>query len=123
LSVTFLFAQPAHAIDASWLQNLEQDAIADGVSPDTVHAALNDFTPNEHVVELDQKQPEKAESFAAYRHNIVSESRIHAGAELYRQNYIFLKTLEAQTGVPAAIIVALWGIESSFGRNPGITKR
>ena len=102
-----------------WLQQLEQQAIDDGVWVETVHAALDSFTPNLRVVELDQKQPETTVSFATYRHNTVSPARVKKGAELMHHYAAELDAIEERTGVPPQIVVALWGIESSYGHNMG----
>ncbi len=104
---------------AQWIDALEQQALADGVSPQTVHAALDAFTPDPRVVEADRKQPETRMSFAAYRHHIVSADRIREGRRLMHRYGSELATLESRTGVPAALIVALWGMESSYGGNSG----
>jgi len=75
--------------------------------------------PNPRVIELDQKQPESAITFKAYRHNVVTPARIKKGAELARFYREELDALEAQTGVPPQIVVALWAVESSFGQDMG----
>jgi len=103
----------------TWLQQLEQQAVDDGVSVDTVHEALDNFMPNPRVVELDQKQPEGTVSFATYRHNTITPARVKKGAELMQRYTDELAAIEARTGVPPQIVVALWGIESSYGRNMG----
>lgn len=102
-----------------WLQQIERQAIEDGVSPATVHDALDNFSPNPRVVELDQRQPETTITFAAYRRNIVTEARARKGAELMDRYASQLGEIERQTGVPPQITVALWGVESSFGANMG----
>ena len=103
----------------SWLQQLEQQAMDSGISAETVHAALDDFAPNPRVEELSQKQPETTISFETYRRRIVTQARIKAGAELGRRYARELAAIEARTGVPPQIVLALWGIESSYGKNPG----
>jgi membrane-bound lytic murein transglycosylase B len=103
----------------SWVQQTEQQALDDGVSAATVHEALDHFIPNPHIVELDKKQPETTITFASYRHNIVTSSRIQKGAELMRLYSSELAAIEQRTGVPPQIVVALWGVESSFGQNMG----
>jgi membrane-bound lytic murein transglycosylase B len=102
-----------------WLQQTEQRALDEGISPAVVHEALDDFAPNPRVVELDQKQPESAITFKAYRHNVVTPARIRKGAELARYYGEELNALEARTGVPPQIVVALWAVESSYGRDTG----
>ena len=103
----------------AWLEELQRQAIGEGIDPATVHAALDDFTPNARVLELDQKQPEGTVSFATYRRNTITPARVRKGAELMRLYARELAAIEAQTGVPPQIVVALWGIESSFGQNMG----
>jgi len=112
---------PLHAQQSQdvWLQQVEQQAIENGVSPATVHEALDNFAPNPRVVELDQKQPETTITFAAYRHNTITEGRVKKGAELMSRYADQLSAIEQHTGVPPQIVVALWGIESSFGQNMG----
>jgi len=107
------------APNPSWLQQLEQQAINEGVSPSVVHEALDDFRPNPRVIELDQKQPETTITFDTYKQRIVTADRIRKGAELARLYAAPLAEIEARTGVPPHVVVALWGIESSYGENPG----
>ncbi len=104
---------------SSWLEQLKQQAINEGISPAVVHEALDAFIPNPRVVELDRKQPESTITFDTYRRNVISDSRIRKGADLMRVHAAPLAAIEQQTGVPAQVVVALWGIESSFGQNPG----
>ncbi len=111
-------ARPTAAV-REWIRDTEQQAMADGVSPATVHAALDNFVPNPRVEELDRKQPETTITFDAYRHNVVGTVRIHKGADLMRDHAAQLATIEQRTGVPPQIVVALWGIESNFGQNMG----
>ena len=58
-------------------------------------------------------------TFAEYRKRIVSPDRISRGRALYRQHRALLTDIEARTGVAGQYIVALWGVESSFGANTG----
>lgn len=107
------------APNASWLQQLQQQAISEGVSPAVVHEALDNFRPNPRVIELDQRQPESTITFDTYKQRTVTASRIRKGAELARLYALPLAEIEARTGVPPQVVVALWGIESSYGENPG----
>jgi membrane-bound lytic murein transglycosylase B len=104
---------------SAWVQQVEQEAIADQVSPVTVHQALDNFMPNPRVAQLDQKQPEGTISFAAYKANTITPDRIAKGADLMHRYADFLSGIEVRTGVPPQIVVALWGIESSYGANMG----
>lgn len=102
-----------------WLRELEREAVARGVSPVTARTALQNRALDERVVELDQKQPEKTATFESYQARIVSADRIAKGRRLYAEHASLLKNIAESYGVPAPVIVALWGIESAFGRNIG----
>jgi membrane-bound lytic murein transglycosylase B len=113
-------AQPLQtASDYAWMQQIEQQAVTDGVSPEVVHVALDNFSPDPHVLELDQAQPESTITFETYRRNTVSAARVRKGADLMRRYENQLADIEQRTGVPPQIVVALWGVESSFGQNMG----
>lgn len=103
----------------TWLTNLRSEALAAGISEATVEAALGDITPIERVIELDRNQPEVRLDFWTYLNRIVSEERIKRGRRLLAENRALLKDVVARHGVPAPILIAVWGIESDFGRNQG----
>jgi membrane-bound lytic murein transglycosylase B len=104
---------------ATWLQDLEQEAISDGITLETVHAALDPVTLDKHVLDLDQTQPETIVSFDTYVSRTVTPERVERGREEMQQYAVLLNTISQRYGVLPQIIVALWGIESSFGRTTG----
>lgn len=105
--------------EVAWIEDIEQQAIEKGISPDIVHDALDDFKPNPRVIELYQRQPEATISFAAYRRVSVTLARVKKGAELMRLYGTELNAIEARTGVPPEVVIALWAVESSFGQKIG----
>jgi membrane-bound lytic murein transglycosylase B len=104
---------------AAWVQQLEQEAIASGITPETAHAALDSAMPDDRVLALDQKQPETTVTFDHYAHSIVSPVRIQAGRRQMAAHEDELDAIAKRYGVPPQIIVALWGMESSFGHDSG----
>ncbi len=104
---------------AQWLQVLEQDAVANGINPETAHAALSHVILDNRVIALDQKQPETTITFDTYMRRIVTQSRIEAGRQLLDKYGDKLNEISQHYGVQPQVIVALWGMESSFGRNSG----
>ena len=104
---------------AAWLSDLEQEAIESGISSATVHEALDHALLDDRVVTLDQKQPEVTVTFDAYSQRVVSDDRVEAGHEQLEKNGDILNEVSSHYGVQPQIIVALWGVESSFGHNKG----
>lgn len=103
----------------AWFDGFAQEAITQGITPTTLQSAIPLFTYDESVIELDRKQPEGKITFAQYLKNTLPQSRIEQASELLSENNAVLARIEQRTGVPASIIVALWGIESNFGENMG----
>lgn len=104
---------------AQWLQQTENDALVAGISPATVHAALDNTSPDQRVIDLDQKQPEHTITFATYIKHTLTADRIRVGHQMMQQYADVLDEVSRRYGVPPQVIVALWGIESSFGRDSG----
>ncbi len=115
-----LFPVAAHAADfQTWLTNFRVEARAAGISEPTIQAALTNIKPLPKVIELDKKQPEKKMTFAQYRKNVVNQQRIDKGRQLIAQHRTELQWVEKTYGVAPQYVVALWGIETSFGSNTG----
>lgn len=102
-----------------WLNDFRSEAAGAGISQATLNSALNGVQPIPRVIELDRKQPEGTLTFAQYQNRVISQARINQGRRLYRQHRELLDRVSAQYGVPAPYIVALWGIETSYGNNTG----
>ncbi len=103
----------------SWLVTLRAEALKKGVGSETLEAAFRGVKPLARVIELDRNQPEFTLTFEQYITRVVSRSRIEAGrARLAKHRALLDKVAEAHRVQPR-FIVALWGIESDFGRVTG----
>lgn len=104
----------------AWLSDLQREAAQKGVSPGIIAEVLpNDIQPIPRVVELDRQQPEGTMTFARYRERIVHPLRISRGREMMRRYHSALQDVSRAYNVQPQYIVALWGIESNYGRNTG----
>ena len=74
------------------------------------------------VVELDRSQPEFTLTLNQYLNKAVSANRIKKAKKLYKDNYMLLKKIGTYYKVQPRFIVALWGIETDFGRYTGSFK-
>jgi membrane-bound lytic murein transglycosylase B len=120
LMVPGVQAQGAPQSFATWLEQLHAEARAAGISQETLDAALAGIeAPQQRVINLDQKQPEKTQSLEDYVATRVSEERIAEGRRMLRRYPAWLGRIERQYGVQRRFIVALWGIESNYGRHTG----
>jgi membrane-bound lytic murein transglycosylase B len=104
---------------SAWLKKLRQEAGKAGISKATLQRTLVNLEPIPRVIELDRRQPEFTLSFSEYLARVVPDSRVQAGQRHLRENRTLLTAIGAKYGVPPAVIVALWGIESDYGRLTG----
>lgn len=111
-------AQPAQTFD-TFLTGVRTEAIGRGIRAQTLDTALDGISPLARVVELDRAQPEFTRTFEQYLAGTVSEARVVRGKQMLNENRALLALVEARYGVQARFIVALWGIESDYGRNLG----
>ena len=121
VTALMLFSPAAHADEDFdiWLREFAQEAVDKGLSVPTVEQALSGVRPIEQVLRLDRKQPESTITFDQYRQNVVTPTRVKKGKELYNKNRALLDRISNESGVPPQYIIALWGIETSYGENTG----
>jgi membrane-bound lytic murein transglycosylase B len=111
---------PAEAEDFdSWKTSFRAQAIAAGISADTYDREMATVTPLERVLELNANQPEFTRSIWDYLDSAVSDKRVSNGLNNYNANLDLLNLIEASYGVDAETIVAIWGLESSYGAIQG----
>ena len=103
----------------SWLQGFRQQARAHGISDGTLRSAFTNVRPIQKVIDLDRKQPEKKIGFDQYQRNVLTQARVTEGRRLLRENRDVLQQIEQRYGVQAQYIVALWGMETGYGKNTG----
>ena len=89
-----------------------------GVRQQTIAAATDGLTPNDAVSFMD-KQPEFTTPIWDYIAGLVDEDRVDEGRVMLRQHARALHAAESRYGVDAPTIVAVWGVESDFGKSFG----
>lgn len=112
---------PASADEAfsTWLDELRRDALAGGISQATIDTALSNVELREKVVKYDRNQPEFKITYPIYLKKVVTAGRVAEGKRLWEEHRDLLTEIGAHYGVQPRFIVALWGIESGFGRFTG----
>lgn len=89
-----------------------------GMDKRTLTNHFKAFSTNERVLALMNKQFE-ALPWYKYREKIVTDNRVKEGVQFWKQHERILRTTEKKYGVPAEIIVAILGIETSYGKITG----
>jgi lytic murein transglycosylase len=98
-----------------------------GVSAATVQAYVPNLTKNERIIELERTEPIARSTggvvgaLAPYLQSHVTASLIRRGRDNYAEHYDALRNLDARYGVDPAVLMAIWGLETSYGTVTGST--
>lgn len=120
-------ATPAQSQDMSfdaYVQLMSAKARAQGVSERTITRMTAGLTPNQRVIQLDQGQPGSPTrtgypALAPYINTHVNPTRIRRGREMFGSTRGIHTRVEEKYGVPAEILMAIWGHETNYGGYKG----
>jgi membrane-bound lytic murein transglycosylase B len=107
----------AASFDA-WLADFKTDAAAKGISQATITSGLNGVTLDKAVISRDHSQAVFSQTFEEFSGRMVPP-RLTRGSNMLKQYGSVLGRIEETYGVPAEVIVAIWGLETDFGVNIG----
>jgi lytic murein transglycosylase len=119
---TLTVASPAFAARCggdfnSLLASKSADAQAAGISQGVVSAAFSGLTEDSAVLNFDRRQRYTFnKSFEQYVSTRVGAGRINGGRAMLQRNAALFSSIEARYGVPRQILVAIWGLETDFGK-------
>ncbi|BEP47366.1 MULTISPECIES: lytic murein transglycosylase [Variovorax] len=106
---------------AKWVADFRATARASGIREATLQSAFDQVQFLPRVIELDRAQPEFTRTVWDYLDNTVSPQRIATGQDKLQQVRAEADAAAARYGVPATVVVAIWGMESNYGGNYGST--
>jgi lytic murein transglycosylase len=109
----------ALADDASCLRDLRAAAVTAGVSGGDFDRLTQGLTFDPSVLRLYSNQPEVQRTPADYVRNLVDDKRLADGRKALSDNKATFADVEKRFGIPAAVLAAIWGIETDFGRAMG----
>ncbi|WP_370180290.1 lytic transglycosylase domain-containing protein [Alteriqipengyuania sp.] len=126
-AIASILATPAAAQDMpfdAYMQLVIAKARAEGVSESTIQRMTWDLTPNPRVIELDRSQPGSSSSpgyppLRPYLDRHVDAARINGGRAVYNETARLHGQIRQDYGVPAEIIIAIWGHETNYGSYRG----
>ena len=102
----------------AFLADFKKDAAAKGVSPKGL-SALNGLTLDDSVLAADKRQGVFKQTFEEFSGRMISRDRMTKGLRHMQALAPVLKKIEAEFGVPGAVVVAIWGLETDFGVSVG----
>ena len=118
----FTLATPSHAARCggdfnTFVASISQEAAAAGISQDVISSALGGVQQDGAVLAFDRRQRGTfKKTFEQYVSTRVGPGRINGGRAMLQRHAALLSSIEAKFGVPRQILVAIWGLETDFGK-------
>ncbi|HEX7086816.1 MAG TPA: lytic murein transglycosylase [Vicinamibacterales bacterium] len=103
----------------SWLEDVRQEALSRGLRPATVDRAFAGIAPVPRVLERDRAQAEFTLSLDDYLKRRLDSYTVRTARRMMARHRTVLRRVSNHYGVDARILVAIWGLESGFGRITG----
>lgn len=122
----FVSAQ-LRAIEGSYAERAKvqvfiENLVGKGAEREPLELFFKQLTPDQEVLDLMQRAPERKASWPGYRSIFIGEDRISDGLAFMREYADLLKQAETDYGVPGKVIVAILGVETFYGRITGRKK-
>jgi membrane-bound lytic murein transglycosylase B len=112
---------PGAPVDFSlFLESVRADALARGIGERTVTLALTDLEPSPTVIQRDQAQAEVILTVDQYLQRRLTRSVVRTAQQMAAKHRAVLNRVGEAYGVPARVVVSVWGLESNFGRFSGV---
>jgi len=102
----------------TWLSGFRIRAREAGVPQAVLDRELVGLSPDNRAVSSDSRQPEFTKSIGDYVKGVTAGDRIPLGRR-YRESLPYLGQIEQRYGAPREIILAIWALESAFGKIQG----
>lgn len=102
-----------------YIVELKNEARDKGISEPILERAFKNIVFKEKAVKSDRNQPEKRLTLDEYIPRAVPKWKIKQANYLYKKHYKDLARIGKEYGVQPRFIVALWGVESNFGKFTG----
>ena len=119
LIINFTFIASAEVNFDTWLISYKKFALKKGISQETINIAFKNVKFLESVIRYDRKQPEFFEDTKTYVGKRANNSRVYLARKLLKKNKDLFFDVESKFLVEKEILLALWGIETNFGKHVG----
>jgi membrane-bound lytic murein transglycosylase B len=105
---------------SAFLEGVRADALTRGIRVETVDRALAGLEPSPTVVERDRSQAEIVLTVDQYLQRRLTRPFVRTARQMAAKHDRLLTRVSTAYGVPGRVIVAVWGLESNFGRFSGV---
>ena len=102
-----------------WLGAFKQEAASAGISRGVIESALGNVSYDEDVISHDRGQRAFGQSFATFSSRHITAFGLKKGKAMMQRYASPLDRIEQRYGVPGAVLVAIWGLETGYGSVTG----
>ena len=103
----------------TWLYSFKKNSLKKGVSQKTIDIVFKNVKFLDQVIKYDRKQPEFYEDTITYVNKRANVNRVKKAKKLLKENLYLFNEVEKEFQVEKEILLALWGIETNFGKHVG----
>ena len=103
----------------TWLSSYKKTVLKKGISQETIEVAFKNVKFLEKVIKYDRKQPEFYEDTNTYVNKRANNLRVEKAKNILKKNLKLFNEIEEKFSVEKEILLALWGIETNFGKHVG----
>ena len=103
----------------AWVGAFQSRARGQGISDATLSTAFRDAGYLPGVVTRDRRQTESVRSLEDYLAITANDDKVAQGRAALARHRALLGEIEGRYGVPAAVVTAIWGMESNYGTRRG----
>ena len=104
---------------ADYVISLKADALAQGFSQTLIDNSFAKVEFHKRAVKADRSQPENVETLDTYLPKRVPKWKVEKARALYKEHQVLLNQVGEKYQVQPRFIVALWGLETNFGKYTG----
>src|SRR3954463_8374902 len=105
---------------SEWLTAFRAEAPNRGIRPEVLERAFDGVEPVEQILERDRSQAEFTLNLESYLKRRLTRAIVRTGQQMYSQHRSLLAKVGEKYGVSPRVVVAVWGLESNFGRFAGV---
>jgi len=111
---------PAQPSWDEWLGGVRAEALTRGIGEATLDRALTGLEALPIVIQRDRNQAELVQTLDQYLARRISKKVVKTAQAMRQSHAALLEQVSGKYGVPPGIVVAIWGLESNFGRFSGV---
>jgi membrane-bound lytic murein transglycosylase B len=104
----------------AWLASLREEAAGRGIRPEIIEQAFTGVEPVAQILERDRAQAEFTLDLSAYLSRRLTKRTVRTAQKMYSSHRTLLHRVGKAYRVDPRVVVAVWGLESNFGRFAGV---